>query len=160
MPGHPSLCFGKQFDTKSWISYNTALPGNTMSMHLHHPSLSLNGRKRGRVKFRNAAEAARARDLDADWKKLKADWGVEAEQKRQRRAMKAEPLTYQLSAPPGRETQRIDSRDTGHAGAVCSKEIPKYTGTKILGIGTLHKSNAVPVFSDEEAIAIATMRRN
>jgi hypothetical protein len=129
-------------------------------MHLHHPSLSLNGRKRGRVKFRNAAEAARARDLDADWKKLKADWGVEAEQKRQRRAMKAEPLTYRLSAPPGRETQRIDSRDTGHAGAVCSKEIPKYTGTKILGIGTLHKSNAVPVFSDEEAIAIATMRRN
>ena len=131
-----------------------------MSMHLHHPSLSLNGRKRGKVKFRNAAEAARARDLAADWKKLKADWGVEAEQKRQRRAMKAEPLTYQLSAPPGRETQRIDSRDTGHAGAVCSKEIPKYTGTKILGIGTLHKSNAVPVFSDEEAIAIATMRRN
>ena len=129
-------------------------------MHLHHPSLSLNGRKRGRVKFRNAAEAARARELDADWKKLKADWGVEAEQKRQRRAMTAEPLTYRLSAPPGRETQRIDSRDTGHAGAVCSKEIPKYTGTKILGIGTLHKSNAVPVFSDEEAIAIATMRRN
>jgi hypothetical protein len=160
MFGHLSLCFGKQFDTKSWISYNTALPGNTMSMHLHHPSLSLNGRKRGKVKFRNAAEAARARDLDADWKKLKADWGVEAEQKRQRRAMKAEPLTYKLSAPPGRETQRIDSRDTGHAGAVCSKEIPKYTGTKILGIGTLHKSNAVPVFSDEEAIAIATMRRN
>jgi hypothetical protein len=129
-------------------------------MHLAHPSLSLGGRKKGRVKFRNADEAARARDLDADWKKLKADWGVEAEQKRQRRAMKAEPLTYRLSAPPGRETQRIASRDTGHAGAVCSKEIPKYTGTKILGIGTLHKSNAVPVFSDEEAIAIATMRRN
>jgi hypothetical protein len=129
-------------------------------MHLAHPSLSLGGRKKGRVKFRNAAEAARARELDADWTKLKADWGVEAEQKRQRRAMKAEPLTYRLSAPPGRETQRIDSRDTGHTGAVCSKEIPKYTGTEILGIGTLHKSNAVPVFSDEEAIAIATMRRN
>jgi hypothetical protein len=27
------------------------------------------------------------------------------------------------------------------------------------GIGTMHKSNAVPIFSDEEAIAIATMRR-
>ena len=131
-----------------------------MSMHLHHPSLSLNGRKRGRAKFRNAEEAARARELDANWKKLKADWGVEAEQKRQRRAMKAEPLTYQLSAPPGRETQRINSRDTGHTGAVRTKDIPQYTGTKIIGIGTLHKSNAVPVFSDEEAIAIATMRRN
>jgi len=36
-----------------------------MSMHLHHPALSLNGKKQGKVKFRNAAEAQRARDLDA-----------------------------------------------------------------------------------------------
>jgi hypothetical protein len=42
---------------------------------------------------------------------------------------------------------------------VSSKENPKYTGTKILGIGTMHKSNAVPVFSEEEAHDIATMRR-
>ena len=131
-----------------------------MTMHLCGPALTTTGKRKGRVKFRNAAEAARARELDADWKKLKADWGVEAEQKRQRRAMKAEPLTYQLSVPPGRETQRIQSRDTGHTGAVRTKDIPQYTGTKIKGIGTMHKSNAVPVFSDEEAIAIATMRRN
>jgi hypothetical protein len=131
-----------------------------MTMHLCGPALTTTGKRKGRVKFRNAAEAARARDLDADWKKLKADWGVEAEQKRQRRAMKAEPLTYQLSAPPGRETQRIESRDTGHTGAVRTRDIPQYTGTKVKGIGTMHKSNAVPIFSDEEAIAIATMRRN
>jgi hypothetical protein len=42
---------------------------------------------------------------------------------------------------------------------VRTKDIPKYTGTKILGIGTMHKSNAVPVFSQEEAHDIATMRR-
>jgi hypothetical protein len=129
-------------------------------MHLAHPSLSLGGRKKGRVKFRNAAEAARARELAADWNKLKADWGVDAEQKRQRRAMQAEPLTYQLSTPPGRETQQIKSLDTGHTGAVRSRDIPQYTGTKIKGIGTMHKSNAVPVFSDEEAVAISQMRRN
>ena len=41
-----------------------------MSMHLHHPSLSLNGKKRGRVKFRNADEARKARELDASWKEL------------------------------------------------------------------------------------------
>jgi hypothetical protein len=29
----------------------------------------------------------------------------------------------------------------------------------VKGIGTMHKSNAVPIFSDEEAVAIATMRR-
>jgi hypothetical protein len=34
-----------------------------------------------------------------------------------------------------------------------------YTGTKVKGIATMHKSNAVPVFSDEEAIEISKMRR-
>jgi len=29
----------------------------------------------------------------------------------------------------------------------------------MLGIGTLHKSNAVPVFSQEEALDMAKMRR-
>lgn len=130
-----------------------------MTMHLAHPSLSMSGKKRGKVKFRNAAEAARARELDASWKELLKAQGIEAEAKRQRRAMKAEPLTYSLSAPAGRETRHIESRDTGHSGAVRTRDIPQYTGTKILGIGTMHKSNAVPVFSDEEAVAIATMRR-
>jgi hypothetical protein len=34
-----------------------------------------------------------------------------------------------------------------------------YTGTMVKGIATMHKSNAVPVFSDEEAIDISKMRR-
>ena len=130
-----------------------------MSMHLHHPSLSLNGKKRGKVKFRNAAEAQRARDLDSSWKELLKTQGIEQDERRRRRAMSAEPLTYSLTTPVGRETAHIPSRDTGHAGAVRTKDIPKYTGTKILGIGTMHKSNAVPVFSNEEAHDIATMRR-
>lgn len=129
-------------------------------MHLAHPALTLGGKKRGKPKFRNADEARKARELDASWKELLKAQGVEAEAKRQRRAMKAEPLTYQLSAPAGRETRHIESRDTGHSGAVRTRDIPQYTGTKILGIGTMHKSNAVPVFSDEEAHDIATMRRN
>jgi hypothetical protein len=128
-------------------------------MHLHHPSLSMSGKRKGQVKFRNAAEAARARELDASWKELLKSQGIAAEEKRRARAMKAEPLQYKLSAPVGRETARIASRDTGHSGAVRTKDIPQYTGTKILGIGTMHKSNAVPVFSDQEAHDIATMRR-
>jgi hypothetical protein len=128
-------------------------------MHLHHPSLSLNGKKRGKVKFRNAAEAQRARELEESWKELLKAQGIEQEERRRRRAMSAETLAYTLSAPPGRETRHIASRDTGHSGAVRTKDIPQYTGTKILGIGTMHKSNAVPVFSNEEAHDIATMRR-
>jgi hypothetical protein len=34
-----------------------------------------------------------------------------------------------------------------------------YTGTAMLGIGTLHKSNAVPIFTNEEALDQANMRR-
>ena len=130
-----------------------------MSMHLDHPALSLNGKKRGKVKFRNAAEAQRARDLDTSWKELLKSQGIEADERRRRQAMSAEPLSYKLTTPVGRETPYIASRDTGHSGAVRTKDIPRYTGTKILGIGTMHKSNAVPVFSNEEADDIATMRR-
>jgi len=40
-----------------------------------------------------------------------------------------------------------------------AKEPLEYTGDKMIGIATLHKSNAVPVFSTEDAQAIANMRR-
>ena len=130
-----------------------------MTMHLAHPALSMGGKRKGKVKFRNSAEAQKARQLDADWKELQKKWEVDADDKKRKRALAAEPLQYKLSAPAGRETQRIASRDTGHSGAVRTKDIPQYTGTKIIGIGTMHKSNAVPVFSDEEAKAISTMRR-
>lgn len=69
-------------------------------------------------------------------------------------------LQYTLSTPPGRTTTKhIKSLDTG-LGVAAAKPNMQYTGTKMLGIGTLHKSNAVPVFSDEEAKDMARMRRN
>jgi hypothetical protein len=130
-----------------------------MSMHLHHPSLSLSGKRKGRVKFRNAEEARKARELDASWKELQKKWEVDAEDKKRRRAMSAEPLTYQLTTPIGRSTtHNIPSRNTGD-GIAAAKTAPQYTGTKMKGIGVMHKSNSVPIFSDEEAVAIATMRR-
>lgn len=42
----------------------------------------------------------------------------------------------------------------------CSKREPqRYTGTLIKGIATMHKSNAVPILSQEDAIDISKMRR-
>ncbi len=38
-------------------------------------------------------------------------------------------------------------------------EKKQYTGDKLLGIGILHKSCLQPIFSEEQAIEIATMRR-
>jgi hypothetical protein len=119
----------------------------------------MGGKRKGKVKFRNSAEAQKARQLDADWKELQKKWEVDADDKKRKRALKAEPLTYKLSAPVGRETKHIASLDTGHTGAVRTKDIPQYTGTAIKGIGTMHKSNAVPIFTDQEAKDISAMRR-
>jgi len=130
-----------------------------MTMHLCGPALSLNGKNKGKFKFRNAEEARKARELDASWKELQKKWAVEADDKKRRRAMKAEPLTYKLTAPAGRTTSNhIPSRNTGD-GIASSKPVPQYTGTKMLGIGVMHKSNSVPIFSDEEAVDISKMRR-
>ena len=128
-----------------------------MTMHLVGPALSLNGKKKGKVKFRNAEEARKSRELDASWKELQKKWDIDAEEKRRRRALKAEPLTYKLNTPAGRSTAHIPSLSTpGHSTAAVHKV---YTGTKVKGIATMHKSNAVPVFSDEEAVEISRMRR-
>ena len=64
-----------------------------------------------------------------------------------------------LTNPPGRETVKYPSVVT--PGGSCTKPIRGnvYTGTAMKGIGTLHKSNAVPIFTDEEAIDQANMRR-
>jgi len=129
-----------------------------MSMHLHHPSLSMSGKRKGKVKFRNADEARKARELDASWKELQKKWEVDAEEKKRSRAMKAPLLDYKLSTPVGRSnTHHIPSRDTGGNATMAPAKV--YTGTKVKGIATMHKSNAVPVFSDEEAIEISRMRR-
>jgi len=130
-----------------------------MSMHLCGPALTTTGKKKGKFKFRNAEEAQRARELDADWKDLLKRQGVEQEARRRRRAMAAEPLVYKLETPVGRtNTKHIPSLNTG-AGVAVLAPAKVYTGTKVKGIATMHKSNAVPVFSDEEAIDISRMRR-
>ena len=123
-----------------------------MTMHLVHPSLSLTGKKRGKRKFASAAHAAKARELDADWAALMAKWGPGkvAPAKKQK-------LEYNLNVPAERSTRHIPSRDTGGNATLAPAKV--YTGTMVKGIATMHKSNAVPVFSDQEAIDISKMRR-
>ena len=129
-----------------------------MTMHLVGPYLSLNGKRKGRVKFRNAEEARKARELDASWRELQKKWDVDAEEKKRTRAMKAEPLTYKLSAPEGRDTgPRLPSRDTGGNATLAPAKV--YTGDQVLGVTIIHKSCLQPVFSQQEAIDAANMRR-
>ena len=133
-----------------------------MSMHLEGPWLSTTGKKKSKRKFASAEHAKKARELDESWKDLLKRQGIELEEKKRKRAMSAGNLSstgYSLTIPEGRNTTaHIPSRDSGGGNATLPP--PKvYTGTKVLGIATMHKSNAVPVFSDEQAIDISKMRR-
>lgn len=99
---------------------------------------------------------AKQRQLQADWEALLKKY----EPKKPVKAATKQALrdSYSLGRPAGRETPKIPSLP--FTGAPCPKKAnPVYTGTAIKGIGTMHKSNAVPVFSDEQAKDIATMRR-
>ena len=57
-----------------------------------------------------------------------------------------------------RETPNYPSR-TSTAGIAARVEPPRYTGTLVKGIGTMHKSNAVPIINEQEMKDIARMRR-
>jgi len=131
-------------------------------MHLEGPWLSTTGKKKGKKKFASAEAKRKSEELDASWKELLKRQGLELEEKKRRRAMSAESLTstgYSLSIPAGRNTtDHIKSLNSG--AGVATLAAPKvYTGDKVKGIATMHKSNAVPVFSDEQAVDISRMRR-
>ena len=129
-----------------------------MSFHLAGPALTTTGKRRGKFKFRNAEEARKHRELESDWKDLLKRQGIEQEEKKRKRAMAAEPLDYKLETPIGRtNTKHIPSRDSG--GVAILKPTQMYTGTEMLGIGQLHKSNAVPIFRQQDAEDLAKMRR-
>lgn len=129
-----------------------------MTMHLEGPWLSTMGKRKGKKKFASAEQARKARELDAEWRELQKRWGVEAEDKKRTRALAAEPYVTPVQHHRGVEQPRIPSLNSG--GGVATMAAPKvYTGTKVKGIATMHKSNAVPVFSDQEAEDISRMRR-
>lgn len=59
-----------------------------------------------------------------------------------------------------RETPVHQSRNAADTSAAPLRESMRYTGTAMIGVATMHKSNMIPVFSREEAIDAATMRRS
>ena len=66
--------------------------------------------------------------------------------------------TPYLQIPEGRGTSHIPSLGMGD-GVATKKETTKYTGTLIKGIATMHKSNAIPIIDEKQAIEVSQMRR-
>lgn len=129
-------------------------------MHLLPPMYSTTGKPRGKQKWQSSEQKRKSQALKAQW-----DRTLIAMEKMTPRfstgpynAPRKTISDFLPKTPPGRETPVLPSQVT--AGGACApiKDMT-YTGTKIKGVGTMHKSNAVPVFSDQEAKDISSMRR-
>ena len=131
-----------------------------MSMHLHHPSLTTTGKRRGKQKWASAEAKRKHEELQQEWQDLLKRQGIAAEEQRRTRALKAKPLSgYSLKIPEGRNTlAHAQSVDTG-SGSASLAPAKVYTGTDMIGIGQLHKSNAIPIFKKSDAEDLAKMRR-
>lgn len=128
-------------------------------MHLEGPWLTTTGKRKGKFKWISSEAKRRHEELENDWKSLREKYQIEKEEKKKKHGLVAKPLVYNLAPPPGRSTTaNIKSLDSGLGNAL-KKDVPVYTGDKIVGIGTMHKSNAVPIFSDSQAKEISSMRR-
>lgn len=77
-------------------------------------------------------------------------------------ALKAESTKFVPLKP--KSTRLIRSVSLGESygagvGSATKQDELRYTGIKMIGIGQMHKSNSVPVFSSDDADDIAHMRR-
>lgn len=99
---------------------------------------------------------AKQKALAAEWQDLvNRTKTISFAQKPLKKVINAQNLTPK---PFVRETKHIPSLNTGYYNTYKKPDM-YYTGDKMKGIGTLHKSNAVPIFTDEEAKDQASMRR-
>jgi hypothetical protein len=79
-----------------------------------------------------------------------------------KRDVRRDRSVLQQERVPQRVTTEYPSAPMSTKGNTTKKEPLRYTGErKLLGIATMHKSNAVPIFEDDKqhAIDIARMRR-
>ena len=124
-----------------------------MSMHLEGPWLSTAGKKKGPAKFRSSEQKQNLQQLQQSWAELQSRYPAAPARKVQRK-MYTGPNNVHMA----RTSRDIPSVDSG-LGSTAPVKQQQYTGDKMIGIGTMHKSNMVPIFSDQEAKDISTMRR-
>lgn len=125
-----------------------------MTMHLMSPMWTTTGKKKSKQKYKSADHAKKARELKASWDLLMKKYESNNENVQPSKTNPSSSVRR-----PGSDTRHIPSLDTG-AGVAAKKDIPEYTGEAMIGIGQLHKSNAIPIFQAEDAVDISKMRRN
>lgn len=103
-------------------------------------------------KFKSAEHKRAALEAERYQEEMYKRWGITDNKK------KPSTKTYVPNYSHRSSENRISSVEL--SGGTCSrKDSPKYTGTLVVGIATMHKSNAVPIINQEQATEISTMRR-
>ena len=111
-------------------------------------------------KRKKSKPTAAKRLLQKSWTELLEKYNVKQNSKRNLRPSSIEHiLPIRDHILPIREVGgRVRSLGDG-IGTATKKATNVYTGTAMIGIATMHKSNSVPVFSVQEAMDISKMRR-
>lgn len=133
-----------------------------MSMHLmSHAYTTTNHRKR-----KTKLTSGKYSQYCMDWLQHKKDCkrlGIKAKTMDEYilyRQGKYKPELRGVEAPryvPDDHRKKYPSQ--AEIGVAFAKQPNTYTGTLIKGIATMHKSNAVPIISEEQAHEVARMRR-
>ena len=127
-----------------------------MTMHLMSPVFTTTGKHKGKKKFRSSEHAAKSRRNAEAWKQLLEKWDVKPGPRKSNKNTRSSSVdtVYRRDS----SLHNVPSLDTG-VGVAAKKESQQYTGDAMIGIGQLHKSNAIPIFKQEDAEAISKMRR-
>lgn len=128
-----------------------------MTMHLAHPGLTFLGKRKGKQKFRNADQARKERELADLWDKKQKEWLTMSKPLSKSNSKPKTSLSPQI--PSWRQEPRIPSLNTVVTGNATPKRTQTYTGNNVLGVTIVHKSCLQPVFTKQEAIDAANMRR-
>ena len=101
---------------------------------------------------------SKQRKPNAAQRQLAAEWDEIVKKYEPKKLLNTKVTAWTPAKSYVRETAKYPSLNT--KGGTATKASPKiYTGDKVLGIATLHKSNAVPVFNSADAVDISKMRR-
>ena len=142
-----------------------------MTMHLVGPYMTTTNYKKKKQKPRTKAQQAAFEQQHREYNKSMKRMGCHSQMmtleeydlycrgQYKPKAKKTESKTYTPPESYRRETPHIPSVGDG-VGVAIKKESTRYTGDLIVGIATMHKSNAVPVMrGTDQAKDIAAMRR-
>ena len=145
-----------------------------MTMHLVGPYMTTTNYRKTKAKQRTKNQQAEFEQSHKEYNKSMKRMGCHdqmmsledydlycrGQYKPKLRKQEKEGIPYEAPKPYVRDTASYPSRETSAWAGACAKREPhRYTGTLIKGIATMHKSNAVPIINQQQAIDISNMRR-